>query len=242
MTSASLSPARFAAALLARARDAAAPAPTTFRAEIGAQLASRQDGLYGALARAGFRASAFGPYEAGESAAPWLSCWGHTNAGQTPKPRATVDSTSCTSGTQLFIANDLSTGLVQLTHSYVRSVDLNAFQFAAFLAQQAQPGSTGWSRKWQTPQRCHEDFLAADSASDSGGATAPAHPTIHALWCARAYRAFANLYDVSVTAITEESGGEALISRLSLRGVDFDNAMALSRRFLEAVRWTRKSG
>jgi hypothetical protein len=42
-----------------------------------------------------------------------------------------------------------------------------------------------------------------------------------------------------VTAVTEDQGTEALVSRLSLQAVGYDDAMALGRRFLEAVQWTR---
>jgi hypothetical protein len=56
------------------------------------------------------------------------------------------------------------------------------------------------------------------------------------VWCAQAYREFEGLYDVSLTAVTEDSGAEALVSRLTLQAVGFDAAVALSRRFIEAVR------
>ncbi len=133
-----LVPARFAAALLGRAMETA-QAPADLRAEIGRQLTIWQAGLYETADRLGFRSSTFGPYEAPESAAPWFTCWAQTNAGQFPKPRASIDTTRCNSDTQLFVASDLSTGVISLTHSYFKSVDLNQFQFAAFLSQQNQP-------------------------------------------------------------------------------------------------------
>jgi serine protease Do len=174
----------------------------------------------------------FGRYQAPESAAPWFTCWAQTNTGQVPKPRASVDTTTCNSDTRLFVANDLNTGLIHLAHSYVRTVDLNQFQFAAFLSQQSQvPWIGGFARKWLTQQRCHEDFVVAAPAAE--------HPALRAVWCARAYRDFAGLYDVSVTAITEDRGSEALVSRLSLQAVGYDEAVKLSRRFLEEVQWTR---
>ena len=42
----------------------------------------------------------------------------------------------CNSDTQLFIADDLNTGLIHVFHTYVESSSLNQFQFAAFLSQQ----------------------------------------------------------------------------------------------------------
>jgi S1-C subfamily serine protease len=225
-----LVPARFAAALLRRAAEAT-QAPADLRAEIGRQLTVWQSGLYETADRLGFRPSVFGPYEAPESAAPWFTCWAQTNAGQFPKPRASVDTTRCNSDTQLYVASDLSTGVVSLTHSYFKSIDLNPFQFAAFLSQQNQQMIGGPARKWHTEQRCHEDFLAA-TPPESG-------PPLRAVWCARAYREFEGLYDVGVTAVTEDNSGEALLSRLSMQGISYENAIKLTHHFLEAVRWAK---
>jgi serine protease Do len=228
-----LVPARFAAALLARVRDDEAAPPLDFRAQIGAQLAAWQAGLYKSFADGGFRAIAFGPYQAPEATAPWFNCWAGTNASTIPKPRASINSSNCRSDTGLFVASDLTTGIIQLNHSYVRTVDLNAFQFATFLTQEAQTRLVGGGpyRKWYTPQRCHEDFVATSPAPD--------RLPLRVVWCAQAYREFAGLYDVAVTAVTEDHGSEALVSRLSLQAVGYDDAVALGKRFLEAVHSTK---
>lgn len=179
----------------------------------------------------GFRSSRFGPYEAPESAAPWFDCWARTSAGQVPPPRAARNMTNCTSGTRLFIADDLNTGVIQLSHSHVKSEDLNDFQFAAFLSRDSgRPGGGGGSRKWYSRQRCHEDFIAAVEGE---------RPALRAVWCARAYREFEGIYDVWLTTITQDRGSEALVSRINLRAVTYDNATALTRRFLESVKWAK---
>jgi len=229
-----LVPARFAAALVQRVRDEATEPAKDFRAEIGRQLSDWQSGLYKAVEADGFRSVAFGPYKAPEAAAPWFSCWGQTNAVAVPKPRAGLNSTTCRSNTTLFVANDLITGLIQLNHSYAKAVSLNEFQFASFLSSQVQPRPTGLGfvpRKWQTPPRCHEDFVVASAAPD--------RPPLRVTWCAQAYREFGGLYDVSVTAGTEDRGQEALVSRLSLQAVAYADAMTISKRFLEAVQWKK---
>jgi serine protease Do len=227
-----LVPARFAAALVARARGAEPLQAKDFRAEIGRQLAEWQAKLHQSFAERGFRRVAVGPYAAPESSAPWFTCWSQTNAGQVPKPRASIDATNCNSDTQLFIAGDLTTGIIHIGHALVRSVDLNPFQFAAFLTQQAQASWVGgFGRKWLTQRRCHEDFVAAAPEAE--------HPALRAVWCARAYREFAGLYDVSVTAVTEDRGSEALVSRLALQAIGYDDAMKLTRLFLEDMQWTR---
>jgi S1-C subfamily serine protease len=227
-----LVPARHAAVLLKRAIATEPPSSGALHAEIGRQLMVWQSTLYDKVAAQPLRTAEFGPYLAPESTAPWFNCWAQTNADQMPKPRAAVDTTGCSSDTRLFVANDLSTGLIILTHTYIRSVDLNQFQFAAFLSARSQPPPLGGGgRRWFTDQRCHEDFIA--------GAETHNRPPLRVIWCARAYREFEGLYDVSVMLVTEDRDREALVSRLSLQGVSYDNAVNLTQRLIEMVQWTK---
>jgi serine protease Do len=227
-----LVPVRFAAALLARAQNSAPLSAADARAEIGRQLLAWQSGLYTAVHERGFRPLDFGPYSAPESAAAWFSCWARTNADNVPKPRAIVNTTNCRTDTQLFLADDLTTGPILISHSYVKSVDLNAFQFANILSSQYQPPwSAYWNRKHQTRQRCHEDNVVVAAPGE--------RPMLHAVWCARAYREFDGLYDVFVLAVTQDHDNEALVSKLAMQAVSYDNATAIARQFIEAVRWTK---
>ena len=228
-----LVPAGKAAALLARVGKEPPLDLAHAREEIDRQLLAWQADFYHAIGEQGFRGMALGPYQASESAAPWFNCWARTNADQTPKPRAQLDSTSCSSQSSLFIAEDMDTGRAELSHAWVRSGDLNAFQFAAFVSQYY--GSAGmirsWSKKRLTQPECHEDFVERGE-----GATAP---VLRMVWCARAYRDFAGLYDVAVTTVTQDRENEALVSRLAMQGVSYDNALTLSQRFLGEFAWTK---
>ncbi len=227
-----LVPARFAAELIDRAAKTGGAAPKDFTAEVGRQFRDWQAGLYASLEEKGFRSVSFGRYAAPESSAPWFSCWGRTNVDDVPRPRATVNASMCNSDTQLFIANDLNTGLVRLMHVHVKSDSLNQFQFAAFLSEQLHPGfGNGFSRKWHTQQRCDENFVKAS--------TPAAGPTLRTVWCARAYREFPDLYDVTLTAVTQDSGSEALVSSIAMQGVLYENAVSLGKKFIEALQWTK---
>ncbi|KJC35878.1 serine protease [Bradyrhizobium sp. LTSP885] len=226
-----LVPARFADALLTRVRNRG-PAPD-LRAEIGRQLAASQAELYKSFLDQGFRSVALGPYRTPESTVSWLNCWARTNADATPKPRASINTTTCTSDAGLFVASDLNIGNVQISHSFVKTIDLNQFQLATLLTQLSQGRVVGGGqyRKWYTPEHCHEDFVATAAASD--------RPPLRATWCARAYREFDGLYDVALVAVTQDDGSEALVSRLNLQAIGYDDAMALGKRFLEALQVTR---
>ncbi|NPU14700.1 trypsin-like peptidase domain-containing protein [Bradyrhizobium sp. 83002] len=226
-----LVPARFAAALLARGRDAK-PAAGDLRKDVSAQLANWRGALYKSLGDEGFRDRVFGSYQAPETRAVWFECWASTNASASPKPRASINATSCKAEASVYVASDLNTGVVEVSHSYAKSIDLNQFQFATVLTQLAQPRLTmgGSFRKWYTPQRCHEDFV--------GLAPAAEHPPLRVMWCAQGYREF-DLYDVVLVAVTQDRADEALVSRLNLQAVAYDDALRLGKSFLERLQVAR---
>jgi S1-C subfamily serine protease len=222
-----LVPARYAADLLLKAGEG--ETPSDLKGDVGRQLVAWRSGLYKSLGEAGFRTDALGPYRAPATQALWFSCWASTNAGATPKPRASVNSTECSSDTSVFVASDLNIGTININHSLVRTVDLNQFQFATYLTQLSQPRLSvgGPFKKWYTPRRCHEDFVSASAR--------PQHPPLRVVWCAQAYRQFEGLYDVSLIAVTQDRALEALVSRLNMHAVGYDDAIVLGKRFLEAV-------
>src|SRR5579862_570127 len=227
-----LVPARFAATLVAKAQALAKPPdPASFRDEIGRQLTDFQAGLYRTVIGKGFAQAKFGPYRGPEAELPWMNCWGGTNAGQAPPPRAAAATTACSNNTMLFVANDLGTGSISLSHAYLKSIDLNDFQFAAFVRQMAMVRGGYYARKWHTHEDCREDFVQSDPAAE--------HPPLRLTWCAKAYREFPGLYDVTVVTATEDRGQEALVSRLSMDGVSWDNAIAMSRQFVDGITWNR---
>ena len=224
-----LVPARFAAALLERARKGPPLVLDKAREEVGRQLDGWQGAFYESLKGQGFRSSNYGPYRGLESAAPWMTCWASTNADQLPKPRAAVNTTRCSSATGIFVSDKILTGRVDLSYSYYKSIDLNAFQFSKELSQR----SWGFDRaggKRLTEQECRDDFVLA-----GGGA----RPPLRATWCMRAYREFEGLYNVTLLALTQDRDREALLAQLSMQGVSHANAVALGRRFLEAIEWAR---
>jgi serine protease Do len=225
-----LVPAKFASALLERARKDAPLDVSKARDEVGRQLNLWQTAFYKQLSEQGFRNANYGPYRGLESAARWVNCWAGTNANQLPKPRYVVNNTTCDSQTGLFISSSLYTGRVQLAYSYYRSSDQNAFQFARQLSMSGRGGYGFRGGKRLTEQECHDDFVEVKDAK---------HPVLRATWCARAYREFEGIYDVTVMAVTQDRDNEALTAQLSMQGVAYGNALSLGKRFLEAIQWAQ---
>jgi hypothetical protein len=222
-----LVPARFAKALLDRARRASLATGEATRKEIDRQLIEWQHGQMKALTDAGFRNAVFGPYTAPETAAPWFTCWSQTNADAVPKPRALVNSTDCSNKTWLFISDSLQTGSIEISHSHIKGVDLNAFQFSVFLSKYfTVPRAGTRSREHVTRSQCVEDFVFANE---------PQRPELRVVWCARALREYEGLYNVSLVAVTRDSDAQALVSKLAMSAVSYENALALGQRFVAGI-------
>lgn len=224
-----LVPAKFAARLVESARNGKPLDVTKSRAEIGRQLNAWQAGFYEELGKQGFKDATFGTYRGLESAARWMNCWASTNANAVPKPRHLQSSTRCDSQTGLFVSNQIYTGRLTMDLTWYKATDLNAFQFANMLTGPGWGGFSGYGgrgNRRMTEQICRHDFIAGDTS----------HPRLRATWCARAYREFEGLYDVSVMALTQDRDRETLMARLTMRGVGWDNANTLGKRFLDGLR------
>jgi len=126
------------------------------------------------------------------------------------------------------VSDRILTGRVEITYSYLKAVELNAFQFAKELSQRSMGyGFDGRAGKRLTTQECRDDFVAATAGK----------PPLRATWCMRAYREFEGLYNVTLIALTQDRDREALMATLTMQGVSHANAVALGRRFLEAIQW-----
>ena len=55
--------------------------------------------------------------------------------------------------------------------------------------------------------------------------------------CLRAYKKLPGLYDLVLRAATVEADEEGVVTTLVLAGFSSKNALALARRYLEAVQW-----
>jgi serine protease Do len=227
-----LVPARHAALLVERARKGPPLVVDKAREEVGRQLDAWQAAFHEALKTAGFRRSRYGSYRGLESAAPWITCWAATNADQLPRARTAVNTTRCSSETAIFVSDRLLTGRVEITHWYYRAIDLNAFQFARELSQRGGGAYDARDARRLTEQQCRDDFVSAG----------PGRPALRATWCMRAFREFEGLYNVTLVALTQDRDREALLAQVVMQGVSHANAVALGRRFLEAIEFSPGTG
>jgi hypothetical protein len=223
-----LVPARYAAALVERARSQPPVALSDVRNEISRQLGAWQARFFSDLGALSWSESTFGDYAVIEPQADWFSCWASTNEDDRPRPRVIERSSQCLANSQVFISGEQSTGLLQIAHSHLTSRELNDVQFAAFLTQRFTVGGNRGSRR-NTGAQCVEGFVAG----------AEAGPELKTVWCAQAYKDFPDLFDVELLTLTRDNADRALLSRLAIRGTSYENALREGKRFIEGIAWKR---
>jgi hypothetical protein len=55
--------------------------------------------------------------------------------------------------------------------------------------------------------------------------------------CTRAYKKFPDLYDVLYLSASLDKNKQALVSHFTVAGISQKNALAFTRKFMEAVTW-----
>lgn len=232
-----LVPAKFATALIQKARLAEPLTGKLTRSEIGQQVAQWQTALYNALDSKGFRAAPSGPFLLPETNAPFFTCWANTNADEKPAPRARADSTSCNMQNWLFVSGDLYTGNVSITRTHFTNQNLNRFQFANFVSNKTTMGADRANPKRMTPSSCHEDIALAGDTSEKGEFGGKSSQlSVRIAWCATAYRDFEDLYNVSFMAVAPERDGQAAAIVVFMNGTGYENAKRFAARVLREFR------
>ena len=108
-----------------------------------------------------------------------------------------------------------------------RSPDtLNAFQLAAAASPRFLNGMAIAQNSVMARQVCHNSYTKAGPAQEL---------PVRLAWCAQGYRDFPGLYDFQIAVATLDDDQSVLVSRLTLEGFTWDNALALTKRLLEEI-------
>lgn len=221
-----LVPVAQAAALLGRVTAPGYAPPADWLAAVGRQIRAYQDVYVAALFADSVPTVALGPYRLPTRPADFFNCW--ADADRDPDdPYEFVDH-ECSTDDYVFVSRDHSTGVVQFEHRLITSTALNRFQFATLYSAQFRHG--GWPPEAGpedvTPFRCERHNVRTAAL------------TFQTQFCLRRYRKFPGLYDALVRAAPLGAAGAGVVTTLTLAGVSFENAQALTRRYLGSITWT----
>jgi hypothetical protein len=220
-----LVPAQFVQALLAQ-RKKKPVAPATFQAEITRQLTQHSSALIARLMKTPLPVQIDGGYTVPDAADPYMQCW--ANESTDTKLLFNVRSNNCQGSSDVYVGQGIEMGSVLFQSMLYQSDKLDSFRFARVL-QRAYGQNDGFS---QDNQRKHyTKFECTDSALDLNGMPAKA------ALCTRAYRKFKGLYDFSLRVVSLRENKRALVTKLRLKGVSYDDGMRMARHYMEALKW-----
>jgi hypothetical protein len=219
-----LVPVEYLAALVARRADAAWQS-LPVRERMAQSLLADQDQYFGRLLAQPWDTQPFGGFAVPGRLSPTLKCWG----GSSDRKELRFDHVfqECSSQDSIYIEDGLETGSLQYAFHQFASRSLNRVQFYGLLAGHYQHGrlSNATDAEQVSNFRCREDFVRGRGID------------WRVSFCARRYKRFAGLFDVSVAMASSELAGEGLVATLAINGISETRALQFVRRFLEGVTW-----
>ena len=143
-----------------------------------------------------------------------------------PHVRVRVETVSCYIPSRVRVFAGLSVAGLSVQHRIVQSLGLHPLQFERQVNRLAASPNRGGASANVAPFACRDALVSLDGF-DARIST-----------CVRQYRLFAGLYDYDVTVVGIDDEQQALVSRLTLKGVGFESGKRTMERYLGALRWT----
>ena len=219
-----LVPARFAAGLLLRGRDAAPIKTPAFEA-VAAQLTVHQEAMTTRFIQQGWKPATHPLYRVPVPPDVFMRCWGSSEPSRTGG--MDIERSDCVMDTRIFVG-EYNTGSMALRHESYDGSKLGTLRFAARHSQSFRNESFArLGAQHQTKPQCREDYVDREGLP------------LRAVVCLRAYKKLPQLYDVSVLVATLDQPQAGVQGRFDAQGVSFANALRLSKHYLEAYSWVR---
>ena len=220
-----LVPAGRALALLEKTAKVDLRPANSFLAEVGQQIHANQARYLAGMFSSTTPGIAFGPYTLPTKPADFFRCWADAvRRKELPYVAVTHD---CSTDDYIFVSSEQSSGIVRFYHQLLSTAELYPPQFFTLYSAQVQAGNTAvfGNEEEVTPFRCQTRNVQTQTGK------------VKAVLCARQYVKLPGLYDAVFRAATLGARNVGLVSTLSLSGVSFDNVEALSRRYMESIKW-----
>ncbi|MGZ8532567.1 MAG: S1 family peptidase [Candidatus Binatia bacterium] len=220
-----LVPAERALALLDKTAKGEMPPPASFLADVGRQIHDNQTRYLAGMFDAKTPRVALAPYDLPTKPTEFFRCWADAfRRKELPYVSVTHD---CSTDDYIFVSSEQSSGIVRFYHQLLSTSELNPARFFTLYSAQLQGGNAAMfgNEEEVTSFRCQTRNVATANGKLKG------------VLCARQYIKLPALYDAVFRVATLGSRNTGLVSTLSLSGVSFDNVQALSRRYMESIKW-----
>ncbi len=208
--------------------------PTDIKAQIAEQLLLNQDKLMSSLLSSTWQDKEL----AGKALipiidVPFIRCWGDSNADKKDALILAVIA-NCSLDENTYLSSHFFTSSIEIEFRYMHSKNLSDSKFYHLYQQQISRAGAGnrASREDVSEFQCHHDLVIPQSTANSEQSI-----NNKSIFCTRAYKDFRGLYDVLYLSASVDKNQQALVSHFTLAGVNQENAMAFTTKFMEAVSW-----
>jgi hypothetical protein len=159
---------------------------------------------------------------------PFIRCWGESNADK-KEALILVAVTNCSLDENTYIAGNFFTGSIEMDFQYLQAKKLSSTKFYQLFQRRVarvMPGNKA-GKDDVTEYECQHDIVMPNNHKINN----------KAIFCARAYKDFTNLYDVLYVGISIDKDDQALLSHFTLAGVSQQSSQAFTQKFMESVSW-----
>ncbi|MBL4941715.1 MAG: trypsin-like peptidase domain-containing protein [Colwellia sp.] len=159
---------------------------------------------------------------------PFIRCWGDSNTDKTDALILTAVA-NCSLDENTYISSRFFTGTMEIEFRTMQAKDIGANKFYHLYQQQISRAGAGnrANKENVTEYQCHHDLVMPDNQAI----------TNKSIFCTRAYKKFPDLFDVLYLSASIDQETQALVSHFTIAGVNQENALAFTRKFMEAVSW-----
>lgn len=203
--------------------------PESIEQQMAEQLTTNQNKLMSEILSSPWQAKSLGKHGTIPIIdVPFIRCWGDSNADKADALILTAVA-NCSLDENTYLSSRFFTGSMEIEFRYMQAKDIGANKFYHLYQQQiAHAGAGNRAGKDNVTQyQCHHDLVMPDNQAINN----------KSIFCTRAYKKFPDLFDVLYLSASIDKNKQALVSHFTVAGIDQKNALAFTRKFMEAVSW-----
>lgn len=203
--------------------------PESIEHQMAAQLTANQNKLMTAILNSPWQAKALGNHGVIPIIdVPFIRCWGDSNADKADALILTAVA-NCSLDENTYLSSRFFTSTMEIEFRYMQAKDIGANKFYHLYQQQISHAGSGnrAGKDNVTQYQCHHDLVMPDNQMINN----------KSVFCTRAYKKFPDLFDVLYLSASIDKNKQALVSHFTIAGIDQSNALAFTRKFMEAVSW-----
>lgn len=202
--------------------------PDSIKQQMTQQLNNNQEKLISSLLKADWHMKKLGEGRFPTIDVPFLRCWGDSNADR-KEALMLVAVANCSLEKDTYISGNFFTGVIEMDFQYLQAKQISDTKFYQLFQRRltrVMPGNKA-GKDDVTEFECQHDIVM------------PTNQNINnkAVFCTRAYKDFANLYDILYLGISIDKDNQALLSHFTLAGVSQQSSQAFTKQFMESVSW-----